>query len=54
MEWLSGKKTYIIMIVTAGLGLAMAFGVVIPEWVWAIDAALFAGALRAGIAKGAE
>lgn len=51
MEWLSGKKTYIMMIVTAGLGIAMQYGVQIPEMVWAIDAALFGGALRAGIAK---
>ncbi|MCH7651925.1 MAG: hypothetical protein IIA63_12315 [Nitrospinae bacterium] len=51
MEWLKGKKTYIVMFLTAGLGLAMAFGVVIPEWVWVIDGAVFGGTLRAGIAK---
>lgn len=50
-EWLKGKKTYIMMIVTAGLGIAMASGVVVPEWVWAVDAAMFGGALRAGISK---
>jgi len=51
MDFLKGKKTYIMMIATAGLGIAVAMGVVIPEWVWAVDAAMFGGALRLGIAK---
>jgi hypothetical protein len=54
MSFLKGKKTYIMMLVTAGLGLATSFGVVIPEWAWAVDAALFGGAMRAGIAKAGE
>ena len=49
MEFLKGKKTHIMSIITGGLGLAVAFGVGIPEWVWAVDAALFGSALRAGI-----
>lgn len=48
-EKLSGSKTYIMMFITAGMGIAMHFGVSIPEWLWAIDAALFGGALRAGM-----
>ena len=46
---LKGSKTYIIMFITAGLGIAMAFGVVIPEWVWIVDGAIFGGALRHGM-----
>jgi len=52
MDFLKGKKTYIMTLITAGLGLAAAFGVVIPEWLWAIDAAMFGGAMRAGVEKG--
>ena len=51
MDFLKGKKTYIMMLVTAGLGIAMSMGVVIPEWLWAIDAAMFGGAMRGGIDK---
>jgi len=46
---LAGSKTYILMFITAGLGIAMGFGVIIPEWVWVVDAALFGGALRNGM-----
>lgn len=54
IEFFSGKKTYIMMFVTGALGIATAFGYVFPDWVWAIDAALFGGALRAGIDKGSS
>lgn len=50
--FLSGKKTYILMaciFVTGGL---QAVGVHVPEWLYAIEAALGGTALRAGVAKG--
>ena len=37
------------MIVTGAMGIAMFYGVVIPEWAWTIDAALFGGAIRNGM-----
>ena len=51
MEWLSGKKTYIMLIVSGILGLLQSFGVVIPEWLWIVDGVLTGGAFRAGIEK---
>jgi len=57
MEFLKGKKTHIISILTGIGGVYEAlnsmfnWGIPIPGWVWAIDAALFGSALRAGIAK---
>lgn len=49
--WLVGKRTYIVAIIGAILGLLTAFGVVIPEWVYAILAAIGLGSLRAAIKK---
>lgn len=49
--WLQGKKTYIVMVgafVIAGL---MANGIVIPDYVWGILAALGLGAIRSAIEK---
>lgn len=46
---LEGKKTYIIAFVSAAVGLAGAFGVVIPEWANYILAALGVSAVRAAI-----
>ena len=46
---LKGSKSYIMMVVTGAMGIAVAFGIVIPEWLWMIDAALFGGALRHGM-----
>jgi len=57
MDWLSGKKTHIISILTGiggiyeALNEVFGWGASIPGWVWAIDAALFGSALRAGIQK---
>lgn len=49
MDWFKGKKTYIMMIITGALGIAVSMGVILPDWVWAVDAALFGGALRNGM-----
>ena len=51
-SFLNGKKTYIVALLTGGLGIAMAFGVVIPEWVWTVLAAAGLGAVRSGIGTG--
>ena len=51
LDFLSGKKTYILLIVSGILGLLQSFGIVIPEWIWVVDATLMGGAFRAGIEK---
>ena len=49
--WLEGKKTYIVAIIGAILGLLQIFGIVVPEWVFAILAAIGLGTVRAAIKK---
>jgi len=51
IEWLKGKKTYIIMGVTFVLGGLAAVGIAVPEWVFAILLSLGLGAARAGSVK---
>lgn len=50
-EFLSGKKTYIIMAATIGIAIAMLSGYDIPNAVWIIDLALFGGAIKSAIKK---
>jgi len=51
LEFLDGKKTYIVAILTGIAGVLTAFGIVIPELVWAILGALGLGAVRDAIKK---
>lgn len=51
LDWLSGKKTYIIAIITAILGVMQANGTPIPEYVWPLLGAFGLGTLRAGVQK---
>ena len=56
LEWLNGKKTYIIAIVGGVFQILVSVGVIDPgaQWVSVLDAiflALFGVALRAGVAK---
>ena len=51
LEAINGKKTYILAFLGAGLALAQAFGVQIPESVLTVLAFLGIGTLRAGVAK---
>ena len=53
LEFLNGKKTYIVAIVAAATAAAQALGYTIPDWVYAMEAALGIGALRIAIAKSA-
>lgn len=48
---LSGKKTYLIALLVAGLAFAQAFGVVIPDWVWTLLSAAGLGTLRDAVNK---
>lgn len=51
LAFLSGKKTYLVGAASVGLGIALYFGVAIPEYVWAIAGGLGLITLRAGSAK---
>lgn len=51
LDFLSGKKTYIIALVAAALAFANAMGWTIPEYVWALLGALGLGTLRAAVQK---
>ena len=46
-----GKKTYIVAIVAAVTAAAQALGIPIPDFVYALEAALGLGALRVAITK---
>ena len=50
-NWLKGKKTYIIAVLTIAGGVAQAFGVPIPAVLYPIALALGLGSLRAGVDK---
>ena len=55
MEWLEGKKTYLVAFAAALVALLQGgFGVEIPEWLGYILGALGISTLRAGIAKDAD
>ena len=48
-EWLQGKKTYICAIAIGITATAQALGYEVPEWVYAMFAALTGISIRAGI-----
>lgn len=50
-KWLQGKKTYIIALVIGVLAALQYLGIVVPEWIYAILAALGLGAIRSAITK---
>lgn len=49
LKWLQGKKTYLAAGAILTCGILAAYGVGIPEYIWATLAALGLGFLRAGI-----
>ena len=51
LNFLQGKKTYIIAILAAVTAAAQALGYVIPEWIYALEGALGLGALRVAVNK---
>jgi len=58
IDWLKGKKTYILSVLTALYGVLVAFGVIVitPNQeiaVWAFIGALFGITIRAGMKKSA-
>jgi hypothetical protein len=52
MEFLKGKKTYLIAIAVVVLGALQGLEVfIVPEWAWPILGAVGLGTLRAGVDK---
>ena len=51
IEFLSGKKTFLVALGIAVVAGCKAFGVEIPVWIWPLLAAIGLGAVRAGIKK---
>jgi len=51
VKWLEGRKTYAVAITILVCGVLSAYGVEIPEFVWAALTAFGLGFLRAGVAK---
>ena len=51
MDYLQGKKTYIVAILTAVFIILNAFDVVIPEYIWQLLAVAGLGAVRSALKK---
>lgn len=51
LDFLSGKKTYIVALVAAALAFANSIGYVVPEWVFPLLGALGLATVRQAIAK---
>lgn len=52
LDFLNGKKTYIVAIAIGVLTTVQTLGYAIPEWVWGVLAAAGLAAVRLGIANG--
>ena len=51
LNFLSGKKTYLIALIAAATAAAQALGYVVPDWIYALEGALGLGALRVAVTK---
>ena len=51
VRWIEGRRTYAVALVILACGALSAYGVEIPEYVWAALAAFGLGFLRAGVQK---
>ena len=51
IEWLKGKKTYIVAIVAGVLATLQSLGIVVPEYVYVLLAAFGIAAVRAAVTK---
>lgn len=51
LDFLNGKKTYIVAVVIAVTAGVQALGYTVPEWVYALETALGLGAIRVGVTK---
>lgn len=51
VAFLSGKKSYVVALVAAATAGAQALGYSVPDWLYALEAALGLGALRVAVSK---
>lgn len=51
LSFLNGKKTYLVAIIAAITAAVQALGYTVPEFVYAIEAALGLGALRVAVTR---
>lgn len=51
LEFLNGKKTFIVAAIAAVTAGLQAYGISIPEWVYTIEAAAGLGAIRIGMSN---
>ena len=49
LKLIEGKRTYLVAIVAAGLAFCASMGIVVPDWVMQLLAALGLAAVRASI-----
>ena len=49
LTWLAGKKTYLVALAAAGLAFCSSLGIVVPEWVIQLLAALGLATLRSAV-----
>lgn len=55
IEWLKGKKSYIVAGIMIVLGVLQGFGFfILPEWAWVILTGLLGASLRASVNKIAD
>lgn len=47
-EWLKGKKSYIVLLLGIGSGVAQFYGVQIPDWLWLTLASVLGVTFKAG------
>jgi hypothetical protein len=51
LDFINGKKTYIVAVIAAATAVAQALGFTIPEWVYTLEVAAGLGAVRIAIGK---
>jgi hypothetical protein len=51
IQFLDGKKTYIVAAIAASTAFAQAMGWAVPDWLYSLEAAVGLGAVRVAIAK---
>jgi hypothetical protein len=53
INFLQGKKSYLIAFAAAVTGASQALGYTIPDWIYVLEASLFGFSVRAAITKAA-
>jgi len=51
LDFLNGKKTYVVAFLAAATAAAQALGYTVPDWIYAVEGAFGLGALRVAVSK---